>query len=76
LKEECLKKLVLKMFDFKKSERMKTDASDLVIGACFNQLYENMWHSVAYYFRKLSSAKQNYDIHNKELLAIVAALKA
>jgi len=64
------------MFDFKKSERMKTDASDLVIGACFNQLYENMWHSVAYYFRKLSSAKQNYDIHNKELLAIVAALKA
>ena len=64
------------MFDFKKLERMKIDASDLVIGACFSQLYENMWHLVTYYFRKLSLAKQNYDIHDKKLLAIVAVLEA
>jgi hypothetical protein len=55
---------------------MKIDASNLAIDACFSQLYEDMWHSVAYYFRKLSSAKQNYDIHDKKLLAIIAALKA
>jgi hypothetical protein len=76
LKEECLKKSVLKMFDLKRSERMEIDASDLVIDACFSQLYEDMWHSVTYYSRKLSSAKQNYDIHDKKLLAIIAALKA
>ncbi len=64
------------MFDFKKSEQMKTDASDLVIDACFSQLYEDMWHSVTYYFRKLLLAKQNYDIHDKKLLAIVAVLEA
>ena len=64
------------MFDFKKSERMKIDALNLVIDACFNQLYEGMWHLVTYYFRKLLLAKQNYDIHNKKLLAIIAALKA
>jgi len=64
------------MFDFKKSERMKIDASDLVIDACFNQLYEDMWHLVTYYFRKLLLAEQNYDIHDKKLLAIIAALKA
>ncbi len=64
------------MFDSKKPERMEIDASDLAIDACFSQLYEGMWHSVAYYFRKLSPAEQNYDIHDKELLAIVAALKA
>jgi len=64
------------MFDFKKSERMKIDALNLVIDACFSQLYEGMWHLVAYYFRKLSLAKQNYDIHDKKLLAIIAALKA
>jgi len=64
------------MFDFKKSERMKIDASNLVIDACFSQSYEGMWHPVAYYFRKLSSAEQNYDIHDKKLLAIVAALEA
>jgi len=31
---------------------------------------------VTYYFRKLLLAEQNYDIHDKKLLAIVAALKA
>jgi len=30
---------------------------------------------VTYYFRKLLLAKQNYDIHDKKLLAIIAALK-
>jgi hypothetical protein len=76
LKEECLKEPVLKMFDPKKPGRMETNALDLVIDACFNQLYEGMWHLVAYYSRKLSPAEQNYDIHDKELLAIVAALEA
>jgi hypothetical protein len=55
---------------------MKIDASNLVIDACFNQLHEDMWHPMTYYFKKLSLAKQNYDIHNKKLLAIVATLKA
>jgi hypothetical protein len=55
---------------------MEIDALDLVIDACFSQLYEGMWHPVTYYSRKLSSAKQNYDIHDKKLLAIVAALEA
>jgi len=64
------------MFDFKKLGRMEIDALDLAIDACFNQLYEGMWHLVAYYLRKLSLAKQNYDIHDKELLAIVVALEA
>jgi hypothetical protein len=34
-----------------------------------------MWHLMIYYFRKLLLAKQNYDIHDKKLLAIIAALK-
>jgi len=64
------------MFDFKKLGRMEINASNLVIDACFNQLYEGMWHPMAYYSRKLSPAEQNYDIHDKKLLAIVVALKA
>jgi len=64
------------MFDLKKPERMKIDALDLAIDACFSQLYEGMWHPMAYYSRKLSSAEQNYDIYDKKLLAIVVALKA
>jgi len=71
-----LKESILKMFDPKKLGRIEIDALDLAIDACFSQLHEGMWHPVAYYFRKLSSTKQNYDIHDKELLAIVAALEA
>jgi len=35
-----------------------------------------MWHPMAYLSRKLSLVEQNYDIHDKELLAIVVALKS
>ena len=54
---------------------METDASDLAIGACWMQEYNSRWHPVVYMSRKLSPAEQNYDIYNKELLAIVAALE-
>ena len=63
------------MFDTEKLSRIETDASDLAIGACLIQEYEGKWHPVVYILRKLSPAKQNYDIYNKELLAIVAALE-
>ena len=66
---------ILKIFDPKKLSRMETDASDLAIGACWMQEYNSKWHLVAYMSRKLSLAEQNYDIYNKELLAIVAALE-
>ena len=66
---------ILKIFDPKKPSRIETDALDLAIGACWIQEYNSRWHPVAYILRKLSLAEQNYDIYNKELLAIVAALE-
>ena len=63
------------MFDTEKLSRIETDASDLAIGACLIQEHEGKWHPVVYILRKLSPAEQNYDIYNKELLAIVAALE-
>ena len=63
------------MFDPKKLSRIETDASDLAIGACWMQEHDGRWHLIAYMSRKLSPAEQNYDIYDKELLAIVAALE-
>ena len=54
---------------------METDASDTAIKACLLQKYEDNWHPVAYYSRKMTDTEQNYDIHNKELLAIIEAFK-
>ena len=63
------------MFNSKKSIRMKTNASNLVIDACLNQENEGKQHLVAYFSRKLSSTEQNYDIHDKKLLAIIIFLE-
>ena len=63
------------MFNSKKSIRMKTNASNLVIEACLNQKSEGKQYFVTYFSRKLSSTKQNYDIHDKELFAIIIALE-
>ena len=36
---------------------------------------DKIWHPVAYYSKKLIPLELNYDIYNKELLAIVTVLK-
>jgi hypothetical protein len=55
--------------------RLETDASDLAMGATWMQLHEGKWHLVAYYLRKFTRPKERYDVHDKELLAIVNSLK-
>ena len=40
------------------------------------QKYNNeIWHPVVYYSRKLTPLELNYNIYNKELLAIIVVLK-
>ena len=75
LKAACCTQPVLKIFDPEKPIRIKTDASNLAIRACLSQEYDKNWHPIAYLSRKLSAAKQNYDVHDKELLAIVVSLE-
>ncbi|SOV04851.1 uncharacterized protein UDID_17212 [Ustilago sp. UG-2017a] len=55
-------------------EGVETDASDFAIAGVLKQEHEERWHPVAFYSRKMSSAKRNYEIHDKELLAVVACL--
>src|SRR5579871_4577319 len=63
---------VLKMFDPAKPITIETDASDYAIGACMSQPDdEGRLHPVMFYSRKMVPAERNYDIHDKELLAIV-----
>jgi hypothetical protein len=52
------------------------DASDYAIGACISQLDEKgKLCLVAFFSCKMSLVELNYDIHDKELLAIVEAFK-
>ena len=55
---------------------MEPEASDFALGAVLSQRdEENRLHPVAFHSRKFSPAEINYDIHDKELLAIVDAFK-
>ncbi|KAJ1574824.1 hypothetical protein NDA12_005891 [Ustilago hordei] len=65
---------VLQHFDYHLPTRLETDASDFAIAGVLKQEHEGRWHPVTFYSRKMSSAEKNYEIHDKELLAVVACL--
>lgn len=56
--------------------RLETDASDETIAGVLSQEGVNgVWHPVSFYSHKMKGPELNYDIHDKELLAIVRALE-
>ena len=64
------------MFDLIKLIMLETDVSDLALGAVISQQKpDGKWHPVAFYSRKLTIPEQNYEIHDKKLLAIVDSMK-
>ena len=75
LKERLTTAPVLLLPDPNKPFTITTDASDFTIGAVLTQDQGKGEQPVAYESRKLSPAEQNYPIHEKELLAIVHAIR-
>ena len=58
--------------DFQKPFFLESDASDFALGAVFSQPSEDgCLHPVAFHSRKFTAVKINYEIHDKEILAIV-----
>jgi len=76
LKKAMITEPILQHFDPEQPVTIETDASDYTIGAiCSPPDEKGILHPVAYYSRKLKDPERNYDIHDKELLAIVDALR-
>jgi hypothetical protein len=63
------------IFDPSRPTRLETDASGFALGACLLQQVNNEWKPCGYYLKKLLPAEYSYPIHDKELLAIIKALK-
>jgi len=58
--------------DFQKPFFLETDASNFALGAILSQLdKDGRLHPIAFHSRKFTAAEINYEIHDKELLAIV-----
>jgi hypothetical protein len=67
---------ILRHFDQERPALIETDASDFAIGAVLSQKFEDgKVHPCAFLSRKLSPAEFNYDVFDKEMLAIVYALQ-
>jgi len=74
LKEMFTTGPILTHFDDTRPTMSETEASDFALGAVLSQLCEDeKWHPVAFHSRKFSPAEINYDVHDKEMAAIVAA---
>jgi len=56
---------------------VEADSSDFATGAVLSQqlMTDGKWHPIAFYSKSLSSIEQNYEIHDKEMLAIIRALE-
>jgi len=57
--------------------RIEADSSDFTSGAVLSQQLprEEKWHPVAFYSKFLSPVERNYEIYDKEMLAIICTLE-
>ena len=70
------KGLILTMFDLVKKIMVEIDANKIVLGSILNQSDEKKrLYPIIFYSRKFTAPELNYDIYNKELLAIVDSFK-
>jgi hypothetical protein len=68
---------ILVMPDSERKHKIEVDASDYATGGVLSQeMDDGLWHPVAYYSKSMNDTEHNYEIYNKELLAIIRALEA
>ena len=67
---------VLRNPDPTKCYIVDTDASQYAVGAVIAQDFSDGRHPIVYFSKTLSPIERNYDIYDRELLAIIYAVKA
>lgn len=75
LKESFTSAPILRHFNPDLEVIIETDASNFAIGCVLSQKWEARLHPVAFHSRKMTPAEMNYDVHDKELLALVVAFQ-
>ena len=72
LKRKFMTELVLVTPDLDREMRVEADVSDFVTGGVLLMKCEDeKWRPVAYISKLLNEAERNYEIHDKEMLAII-----
>jgi len=77
LKEQFTKELVLAVPDLDKKLRVEVDTSDYATGGVLSMEGEDgRWRPVAFLSKSLNKTERNYEIYDKEMLAIIRGLEA
>ena len=72
LKRRLTQAPVLAYYNPERPSRVETDALDGVVAGIFSQLgLDGEWHPVAFFSKTMAPVELNYEIHDKEMLAIV-----
>ena len=74
LKEKITSQPVLSLPRRKGKFRVETDASGHAIGGVLSQEQDGKWKPIVFLSRTMQPTERNYEIYDKELLAIVEAL--
>ena len=76
LKERFTKEPVLAAPDLDKKMRIEVDALDYVIRGVLSMEYKDgKWRPVAFLSKSLNETERNYNIHDKEMLAVIRGLE-
>ena len=73
LKDKITSTLILALPDNSRPYQVEADSFNFTTGAVLSQqdLEDKKWHPIAFLSKSLSLVERNYEIHNKEMLAIV-----
>jgi len=76
LKKVFTTKPILAAPDLDKEFRVEANASNYATGVLSMKCSDEMWRPVAFISKSLSDTKRNYEIHDKEMLAVIRCLEA
>ena len=68
---------ILAIPDINKKMRVEADASDYATGGLLStKCKDGKWRLVAFISKSVNTTEQNYEIHDKEMLAVIRCLEA
>ena len=75
LKRRFLTALILAYFRLGKQVQVETNTLNYVVAGVLSQMYDSILRPIAFYSKRIIPAECNYDIYDKELLAIIKAFE-
>jgi hypothetical protein len=75
LKSMLTSALILQYYSEELETHIETDISDSIVAGVLSQKHGDQWPPVAFFSKTMNPVECNYQIHDKEMLAIVKSLE-